>query len=760
MSVNATSKSLKALFFVLTLFSITVATAQKEEDQKRNNNAGFYLLKNADLFFSKGHMVTAKDAYMENIAYLSDQQKINLSTILLTAAKAKEEDLVFKLLKTVQDQNNLTVKALLGRLYSHGTKTIKRDSLKSARLLEESVKGNDAWGYYYTGFESLMSSRYEDCMAQLKKSAALGNALAMNNIGLLYQSGIGVVQNYDSAIYWYQKSAALGNGMSNTSIATLYYTGKGVERNYETAFRNFDLANKNEDLTYAQLSGLGSCYLYGQGVAQNTDSSLHYFALSAINGNANGFTKMGFIYEHFKARNKVTLDSAIQFYLLGIAQGDLDAYSYLGYIYTQSNIIPHDYVLAAKILKEGADRGNPTSMVSYALLYKDGNGVKKDWNKYIALLKQAASMGSYYASDLLGIAFRDINNYDEAKKYFLLAIEGNNSDAMLNYAKLLQQENPSNPAITEYLSKAANSGGPGTLIDIYINFPNPKILSGKQEESMFHEIYGPAQNGNTEALGYLTKFYLYGIGTEKNIDMAIQTAMDKYKADSLFPNYIGYLYQQKGSSGADGAFKWYSLAVNSKDSDYGIALRNLSACYSNGTGTERDTLKSLEYLKESAEVGNTYSMFYLGQCYWFGSTAKEDKKSGTKWIEKAANEGNDLAQGFLGNLYLVGFGGVEKDSAKAFYWLQKSALQGNAGALNDLGECYYIGCGTKKDFEKARYYYQLSANKNEPIGKLSLGVLYLNGEGVPKDLIKAKALFEDACEEKIQEACDKLKELN
>lgn len=759
MSVNARSKSIKALFFALALFFITTASAQKEEDQKRDNKAGFYLLKNADLFFSMGNLAVAKNAYIENIQHLSDQQKINLATIWVTIPQSIDDlNVPFKLLGTITDQNTPTVKALFGRLYLYGL-GVKKDSLKGVKLLDESVAANNAYGYSYKGWLLYDAKQYDKALELFQKSATLGNPMAMNDIGLLYQNRVDQASNYDSAIYWYRKSAASGNGTSYTNLAALYYSGLGVKRNYEEAFKNFNLANEKGDITYTQFAGLGSCYLYGQGVTQNTDSSLYYFSLSALHGNAKSFSKMGFIYENIKGNTKEILDSAVLFYVLGLTRGDLDAYAYLGRIFSESNIMPHNYTYAAKVLKEGSDLGNPASMVSYAMLYKNGNGVKKDSNKYISLLKQASDMENPYASDLLGIAYRDAKNYEEAKKYFLLGIKGNNSDAMLNYAVLLQKENPSDPAIREYLSKAANSGNPGLLIDIYINFPNTKVLADSEEEIMFHEVLVQAQNGSTEARGYLTKFYLYGIGTEKNVDMAIQTALDKYKVDSLFPNYIGYLYQQKGIAGGADAFKWYSLAASKKDSDYGIALRNLSACYSNGTGVERDTVKAVEYMEKSAEVGNTYSMFYLGQCYWFGSMAKEDKKTGTKWIEKAANEGNDLAQGFLGNLYLVGFGGVKKDSAKAFYWLQKSALQGNAGALNDLGECYYIGCGTKKDFEKARYYYQLSADKNEPVGKLSLGVLYLNGEGVTKDLIKAKALFEDACEGKIQEACDKLKEL-
>jgi hypothetical protein len=54
-----------------------------------------------------------------------------------------------------------------------------------------------------------------------EKAAALGDAVAMNNLGVLYNTGRGVSRDYAEARRWYEKAAALGNELAKTNLATL-----------------------------------------------------------------------------------------------------------------------------------------------------------------------------------------------------------------------------------------------------------------------------------------------------------------------------------------------------------------------------------------------------------------------------------------------------------------------------------------------------------------------------------------------------------
>src|SRR5438132_975852 len=69
----------------------------------------------------------------------------------------------------------------------------------------------------------------------LHKQAAQGNAWAQHNLGVLYDNGRGVPQDYVKARGWYEKAAAQGNAWAQAQLGQLYANGWGVPQNYATA---------------------------------------------------------------------------------------------------------------------------------------------------------------------------------------------------------------------------------------------------------------------------------------------------------------------------------------------------------------------------------------------------------------------------------------------------------------------------------------------------------------------------------------------
>lgn len=65
--------------------------------------------------------------------------------------------------------------------------------------------------------------------------AAAGDPVAMNELGLLFQNGEGVPQDYGVAHSWYTKSAALGNEDARWNLGRLYQNGWGVTRDDDVA---------------------------------------------------------------------------------------------------------------------------------------------------------------------------------------------------------------------------------------------------------------------------------------------------------------------------------------------------------------------------------------------------------------------------------------------------------------------------------------------------------------------------------------------
>lgn len=65
-------------------------------------------------------------------------------------------------------------------------------------------------------------------------------------LGYIYQTGIGVIQNYKLAIDWYKKASVQGNNPSaQYNLGIMYMKGLGIPRDYTIAHALFNLASAN-----------------------------------------------------------------------------------------------------------------------------------------------------------------------------------------------------------------------------------------------------------------------------------------------------------------------------------------------------------------------------------------------------------------------------------------------------------------------------------------------------------------------------------
>ena len=76
-------------------------------------------------------------------------------------------------------------------------------------------------------------------------AAELGDSDAQRNLGLLYEEGKGVRQDYQTAKKWYEKAAKQKNGGAQFLLGNLYENGNGVRQNYAQAKEYFGQACDN-----------------------------------------------------------------------------------------------------------------------------------------------------------------------------------------------------------------------------------------------------------------------------------------------------------------------------------------------------------------------------------------------------------------------------------------------------------------------------------------------------------------------------------
>jgi hypothetical protein len=98
---------------------------------------------------------------------------------------------------------------------------------------------------YSQGLNDYQSGRYPQALTLFREAAAQGNALAQNNLGLMYMNGTGVITDYAQALGWYNKAAAQGNFSGECNLGIMYDRGLGVPRDKVTAYMWYILATQN-----------------------------------------------------------------------------------------------------------------------------------------------------------------------------------------------------------------------------------------------------------------------------------------------------------------------------------------------------------------------------------------------------------------------------------------------------------------------------------------------------------------------------------
>jgi TPR repeat protein len=125
-------------------------------------------------------------------------------------------------------------------------------------------------------------AEYEATVKELRKSADAGDASAQNRLGLLYDVGAGVPQNYGQAKVWFEKAAKQGHAGAQANLGTLYLQGTGVPQSSQMALFWFGrAAEQGNVLAFAKL---GSMYAEGRGVLQDFTQAHMWYNLAAVQG--------------------------------------------------------------------------------------------------------------------------------------------------------------------------------------------------------------------------------------------------------------------------------------------------------------------------------------------------------------------------------------------------------------------------------------------------------------------------------------------
>ena len=94
---------------------------------------------------------------------------------------------------------------------------------------------NSYAGYYESGKEAFDSRRYAQAMEYFM--AVSDDVESIYHIGMMYQFGLGVRNDYSKAFDWYEKGMELGGENSRIALARLYAVGLGVPPDTDYALK-------------------------------------------------------------------------------------------------------------------------------------------------------------------------------------------------------------------------------------------------------------------------------------------------------------------------------------------------------------------------------------------------------------------------------------------------------------------------------------------------------------------------------------------
>lgn len=229
-------------------------------------------------------------------------------------------------------------------------------------------------------------------------AASKGCPEAQYNLALLCKNGLGTDRDFEKAVFWYTKAAQQGYAAAQFNLARCYDEGNGVIRDSGKAFYWYSQAAAQDDADAQNY--LGYCYVWGEGTEQDYGKARFYFEKAAEQGNADAQYNLGVLYDNGRGAEQ-NYEKAAYWYLKSAGQGDKRAQYNLGVIYLNGRGKEQDMYKAAEWFKLSAAQGYAEAQYNLALCYCNGYGVDCDFREAERLLTLSANQGNAMAQETL-----------------------------------------------------------------------------------------------------------------------------------------------------------------------------------------------------------------------------------------------------------------------------------------------------------------------------------------------------------------------
>ena len=593
--------------------------------------------------------------------------------------------------------------------------------------------------------EDILNKVVEGIWDYCEREAGRNNEQALYLLGVLYDSGIGVLQDTEKALKFYQK-AAMKNHQNAMLNMYRYYSTKGVDANAEYWLKKLaeqgleEAQKKYIDLLEQQekceeyfawckkLAETGDveaqykvaqCLVKGVGCTLNELQAINWYrrivsrwtmdmqcalADNFYYSNGESYHVVEIYAKGIDSNNGYKLNKAMKPKCLKHANVKCQKEAYFWY----NQLAATGFIIAEKQLAECLYLGKvcPQDKKSAFTLYKKvyHQGFKRVKNM-IDKIESEIRFGNYKLKAEQG---------DIIARYALAEClykgEGcnkNKEQAIIWYKKIIDEWN------AEALYVFADN----------LYYGNKKICF----ESVA-DIYREAIDENNN---YTIKKVMSKIGDICTVNNGTRLAIEWYKKAAekglakAQNRYAELLFEEKQYTEA---FKWFEKAAKQ---GLAVAQTHLVDCYVHGVGVNTDYAIAKQWCAKAVEQGDGVAQFFMADYFVDGDNERYF------WFRKAAEQGHPKAQNIVGRFLEEGWGGVTKNEAEAVKWFRKAAEQGYDVAQNNLGINLEQGRGCVVNQKEAYEWYKKAAEQ---------------GHAEAQDNLADCLFFAKGCSENVQEA--------
>lgn len=158
--------------------------------------------------------------------------------------------------------------------------------------------------------------------AACRRQADQGDAYAQSTLGLMYEQGTSVPQDYAEAARWFHKAADHGDAFAQGALGWMYENGKGVPQDYAEAMQMYR-KGADQGFDYAEYS-VGSMFDRGEGVARDASEAARWYRNAADHAYGRAQTSLGLMYATGQGVPQDYV-SADMWFNLATAAGNADA---------------------------------------------------------------------------------------------------------------------------------------------------------------------------------------------------------------------------------------------------------------------------------------------------------------------------------------------------------------------------------------------------------------------------------------------------